>query len=104
MGCANPNPNPNPNPDPIPNPNPNQVRRSSSLRAANESIFFVAPLLQGYATFALHVALGREITPEMAVITLALLNVVQLSLTKFFCLGVEFGAHAPLEPDPNPNH
>ena len=70
------------------------VRRSSSLRAANESIFFVAPLLQGYATFALHVALGREITPEMAVITLALLNVVQLSFTKFFCLGVEFGAQS----------
>lgn len=70
------------------------VRRSSSLRAANETIFFVAPLLQGYATFALHVALGREITPEMAVITLALLNVVQLSFTKFFCLGVEFGAQS----------
>ena len=70
------------------------VRRSSSLRAANESIFFVAPLLQGYATFALHVALGREISPEMAVITLALLNVVALSFTKFFCLGVEFGAQS----------
>jgi len=30
--------------------------------------------------------------PLAKVITLALLNVVQLSLTKFFCLGVEFGA------------
>ena len=59
--------------------------------------------LTRYATFALHVALGREITPEMAVITLALLNVVQLSLTKFFCLGVEFGAQS-LVSDPNPNH
>ena len=31
------------------------VRRSSRLRAANESLYFVAPLLQGFVTFALHV-------------------------------------------------
>lgn len=79
------------------------VRRSCSLRAANESIFFVAPLLQarslprsparlemgsaklfpsffllqGFATFSLHVALGNAVEPAMAVMTLALLNVVQ---------------------------
>ena len=40
------------------------------------------------------VALGREIEPAMAVITLALLNVLQVSLTKFFCNAVECGAQS----------
>ena len=42
------------------------VRHANGLRAANESIYFVAPLLQGFATFAIHVSQVRltEIAPN----------------------------------------
>jgi hypothetical protein len=58
------------------------LKQATQLRAANEALFFVQPAVLALLVFAVHsAALGKQLTPSNVFVTLALLNITQVSIT-----------------------
>lgn len=67
-----------------------KVQHSAALKAWNEVVFFVCNSLTSLIIFCIHVGTGGVLTPFNVFTTISLVNVVQLTLTKYTAQAVMF--------------
>jgi len=63
--------------------------QAAVMKAVNESIYFASPVLISMFTFVPYVLLGNQLSTDTVFTTLALFNVVRLTMASFFPKGVE---------------
>ena len=68
--------------------------KTNFLRAMNEAIFFVSPVLVGFFTFITYSKTGGVLTVAKVLTVLTLFNIMQMSMTKFFPFAIQFSAEA----------
>ncbi|CAN0314176.1 unnamed protein product, partial [Scytosiphon promiscuus] len=62
--------------------------KATMLRAANEAMFFAQPAVLSCLVFGTYHLLGNVLSPQQVFTTLALLNITQLTMGKFFGMAV----------------
>lgn len=65
------------------------IQKSNMLRAVNEALFSVAPLVVGAATFLTAWAIGVTLSSRRVFVTMSLFAFLQADLSKFFVVGLE---------------
>jgi ATP-binding cassette subfamily C (CFTR/MRP) protein 4 len=65
-----------------------QIARANRLKAWNEALFFGANIVISLVIFLVHVFIGGVLTPRDVFTVFALINVLQLEMTKHVSLGV----------------
>ena len=70
------------------------LMRTNYLKAVNEAIFFSAPTVVSCIVWVTFVRSGGLLTPRKMFAVMAYLNFVQLTLTKFFGMSVQFTTEA----------
>ncbi|CAN0068521.1 unnamed protein product, partial [Discosporangium mesarthrocarpum] len=68
--------------------------RATTLRGVNEAMFFAQPAVVGLLVFATYHYLGNELQPQKIFTTLALLNITQFTMGKFFYLAVQYSSES----------
>ena len=65
-----------------------QIAQANRLKAWNEALFFAANIVISLVIFLVHVFIGGVLTPRDVFTVFALINVLQLEMTKHVSLGV----------------
>jgi hypothetical protein len=65
-----------------------KVQKAGRLKAANEAIFFSTNVSVAIVTFLCHVWTGHVLTAYDVFTTFTLINVVQITMTKFFAYAI----------------
>jgi ATP-binding cassette subfamily C (CFTR/MRP) protein 4 len=65
-----------------------QISKANRLKAWNETLFFSSNVVISLTIFLVHVAIGGTLTPRDVFTVFALINVLQLEMTKHVSLGV----------------
>jgi len=65
-----------------------QIAQANRLKAWNEALFFAANIVISLVIFLVHVFIGGTLTPRDVFTVFALINVLQLEMTKHVSLGV----------------
>jgi ATP-binding cassette subfamily C (CFTR/MRP) protein 4 len=68
-----------------------QISKANQLKAWNETLFFAANVVISLVIFLVHIAIGGTLTPRDVFTVFALINILQLEMTKHVSLGVMVG-------------
>jgi ATP-binding cassette subfamily C (CFTR/MRP) protein 4 len=71
-----------------------QIMRANRLKAWNEALFFSSNVVISIVIFLVHVGTGGVLTPRNVFTVMALVNVLQLEMTKHVSLGVMVSVYA----------
>ena len=61
-----------------------RILQANRLRALNEAFYFLFGSVISAATFVTYWAVGNQLQPDKVFTTLALFNVIRLTMTSFF--------------------
>eukprot|EP00122_Pirum_gemmata_P017664 Pgem_evm1s16547 len=67
----------------------NRIRSATYIRAFNMAFSFAAPGLIAYGIFVTYQLTGGVLTPEKVYTTVALFNVIKLTMTIFFPMAIQ---------------
>jgi len=70
------------------------VKRTAALRGLNEGLYFACVAIVGLVMFSVYIASGGLLTPRKVFVSLTLILVIQLDMTKFFAFGVKESSEA----------